>query len=520
MQPIKFQVQIKKTQRADHHNSVTIPNDGSNYVLVFNHDWNDYGYRIAFALWYFPDGKKKCLGELKILHKTATNTFNEIKQGFEGTLMDDFCSLGNSTSYYTNLVSELGVDQAKRVLRALRDCAADKQIFEDWHNHHMFDMTIGRDLLVDRIRREVPLILSGLRPEEIFSFNYSFHSPANHEIEGSWKVDLSYQPRRFRRIVGIIGENGVGKTRMLSDFVKDFFNPELIGFNRKPMFNGITVISSTSHDYYPKIADIQKLHHDNAKPNYNSFFLDNLSTNKGELVNQIQSIENRGTIRGRSLLSEFQKCVEVCIGKELSDFFMIVTKSIKLTNDIGEICEDIIETTTIDRQKLEYTVNILSSGQLFSLAVLSYAFANVHMGCLLILDEPEVHLHPSVIINLMIILTTVLNVFEGYCIIATHSPLIIRELVRENVFRMTKFDGQIPMLNKVAFDTFGEDISLLYQRIFGYNEKNSLFTITVKNIKKHTPDINVDKICEIVGTDGKINLNARLRIASILSLQD
>lgn len=37
-----FEVQIKKTQRADHPNSVTTPKKEGAFDLVFNDNWNDY----------------------------------------------------------------------------------------------------------------------------------------------------------------------------------------------------------------------------------------------------------------------------------------------------------------------------------------------------------------------------------------------------------------------------------------------------------------------------------------------
>lgn len=57
METFYFEKQYKASQRADHWKSVFKPNDVPCLKLVFNNDWNDYGFHTWYVLWYID--KKK-----------------------------------------------------------------------------------------------------------------------------------------------------------------------------------------------------------------------------------------------------------------------------------------------------------------------------------------------------------------------------------------------------------------------------------------------------------------------------
>ena len=87
----------------------------------------------------------------------------------------------------------------------------------------------------------------------------------------------------------------------------------------------------------------------------------------------------------------------------------------------------------LNKEELGKIVQIVSSGQLHLLSLITYIYANIHFATLLIIDEPEVHLHPHTVVEFMRILASILMRFKSYAIIATHSPLIVREVISSNV---------------------------------------------------------------------------------------
>ena len=125
--------------------------------------------------------------------------------------------------------------------------------------------------------------------------------------------------------------------------------------------------------------------------------------------------------------------------------------------------------------------------------LLSHVFANANLNSLFILDEPEVHLHPKAIMDFLGILGKILSIFDSYAIIATHSPLVIREMMGHNVYLMQRMNDGAFSMSSLPFETFGENIASLYQSIFNYDEKTSLFSKAVRqmvNEGKSFDDIN------------------------------
>lgn len=520
---VKFEVQIKKTRRADHANSVDFPKDKDAFVLVFNDNWNDYNWYTAFALWHFPDGKKQFMGELKILNKSNAVTYNLIKEGFE-SLDDDFCSIGQSLSYYRNLKQFLSQEECNKVLSQLRDCAFDKRIFEEFKSHEMMKSSLMRESYAIRAFSEAPLILSGLNPEEAYSFKYKWTAPYDRSLSMDWNVHFDYEPYYFKRCVGIIGENGVGKTRMLSSFVSDFFDPTSDAFDHNPIFSGIIVINSTKHDRYPSENDIYefiKSDRIGSHLTYRQLSLDSFE-NVDDIVNAMMSLKDKPTLHNISILEWYRRSITRCISMTLGDLFDTEIKEKETTTWDGE--KKIEKNSTLILKSQEWIkdrIRILSSGEIYSLALITFLYANIHMSSLVILDEPETHLHPSVLVNMMNCLYEVTERYDSYAIIATHSPLIIREILKQNVYRLKRVDGEIPSIHRVAFDTFGEDIASLYWNIFDYDEKNSLFTKVVREMASLKKQKTTEDIIKIISDSGTVNLNARMRITQILNeMQD
>ena len=79
-------------------------------------------------------------------------------------------------------------------------------------------------------------------------------------------------------------------------------------------------------------------------------------------------------------------------------------------------------------------------------------------------------------------LNELLAEFLSYAIVATHSPLVVRECVDSNVYMMVRNEYDEPTIKTVPFRTFGEDLTTLYENIFGFQEMNSHFYKTIKDM--------------------------------------
>lgn len=114
----------------------------------------------------------------------------------------------------------------------------------------------------------------------------------------------------------------------------------------------------------------------------------------------------------------------------------------------------------------------------------------------------------------MRVLARILYVFNSYAIIATHSPLVIREMVNANVQFLRKMDDNSLKLSKVAYNTFGEDITTLYYNIFNYDIKDSFFASVITEFVKK--GMTYDQIVAVLSPDMKLGLNAKMTIRDII----
>lgn len=108
----------------------------------------------------------------------------------------------------------------------------------------------------------------------------------------------------------------------------------------------------------------------------------------------------------------------------------------------------------------------LSAGQqLFALLITSVVSV-VRPGGLLLIDEPELYLHPNLEIAFVRMLKGLLERFRAYAILATHSAIITREVPAECVQVVRAVDGNVPVVDRPSFQTFGADVSAIINYVF------------------------------------------------------
>lgn len=470
------------------------------FELVFNDGWNDYGVYSWFALWYFKDKERApiCIGELKIVKRGEDNTFDCIPKAFTDKLPKDFCSLGIQLSYYRKLKESLSREEQNFVLTTINDAAVSKHIQEEFAGENVFVNSLLRDLSSNQALSHAIFVLKGVPEDKAYSFSYNLTINNNNrkELISRWNVTLPFEANVYSRLLGIIGNNGVGKTTLLRNFVDDLLNRNVDVFNNSiPLFDSLCVISSTKHDQYRQL--------DRADNKYHLAYLD--SSKIAEIKDTIRSINVRKTLNGKSLISIYHGLLLTCIGNQINILFEPNEEE-----EDGKLLPD----------NLDEIYPILSSGQRQILLMVSNLFAHIHLSSLIIIDEPEVHLHPKALTEFMSVLSNIINLFKSFAVVVTHSPLIVREIITPNVYQMQRLEGDIPSIGKVGFDTFGEDIALLYSRIFGYDENESVFTRIVSELCRKARSANsvIKRLETEMGID--LNLNAKMRVVEIFNRVD
>jgi predicted ATP-dependent endonuclease of OLD family len=93
---------------------------------------------------------------------------------------------------------------------------------------------------------------------------------------------------------------------------------------------------------------------------------------------------------------------------------------------------------------------------------------------LVLLDEPESHLHPPLLSAFTRALSDLLHSRNGVAIIATHSPVVLQEVPRSCVWKLTRIRTE-GRSDRPERETFGENVGILTREIFGLEVSKSGF---------------------------------------------
>ena len=237
-------------------NSYTIYVDklGNNKSCFFlkSITWDDYGHKTLFYLYYVKeDGSYSKVGKVKICKKNAATTLDVIPESFL-SLDLDYCSLGQETSYYSNIKNILG-DNAMSFLNAMKDAAAFSRISDDFVNDSGFRHSLLRDNSADTALNLGRYVLAGFDPDERVNFTYKTRLAFSSDYDFNIKFDFGRinQEDNFNRVIAIIGENGVGKTSLLYNLAKSIANQQKECFSpHHPLFTKVVAASYSMFDRF------------------------------------------------------------------------------------------------------------------------------------------------------------------------------------------------------------------------------------------------------------------------------
>lgn len=489
---IPFFVVKNPDGRAHNRSNHKAPKVFPSFVLVFNNGWNDYGVYSEFAMFYYnKDQNYYGMGSVKIITQEGT-TAEVIPDEFV-QLDEQFCSLGQDIEYYKDLNGLLGNDFIG-VLYALRDAAFFPEIQEEFETSSRFNNSLIRYNEQERLLREAKHLIYGADLKNLYSFNYSFKPKFSSDA-----IDVSFNfgnsDELTNRVYALIGKNGTGKTQLMTSLPVNIAEMNDVYFEpRIPLFSKVIAVSYSIFDTF-------KIPKKTATFNY---IYCGLRNEKGELLTE------------KGLLLRFHNTWKRIRKMERMEQWRTVL--------LNFLDEEMVKEFIVSKNRNEYEVSLegfnrvrkkLSSGQSILLYIISQIVANIRYDSLLLFDEPETHLHPNAITQLMNTIYSLVDEFQSYCILATHSPLVVRECFSRNVYVLERHEN-VPSVRKIAMESFGENLTILSEEVFGNKE-------TPKHYKKLIREL-VEKgmsyeeiVAYIESDDVPLGLNAKIYIKSIIN---
>lgn len=464
------------------------------YFILREYKWDDFGSKTSFYLYYVKNKNTTMIGEIKIMTKDSRETLQVIPKSFN-SLDSTFCSLGQKDRFY-NTLKELFPDNFEDILFALADCAFFSDKLENFEEHSRFKNSLVRFDYAERTLRLIKYKLNGYDLKNLFSFDYKYTPKYSKEFVNI-KFDFNDDSLLANRIYAIIGKNGTGKTQLLnslpiniSENNVDYFAP------RVPIFSKMITVSYSIFDRF-------KIPRKTTKFNY---LYCGLKNNKGDFIterglvlrfhNTWKKIESNERInKWRDILLNF-------IESEIVDEFLVKRETITSFNNRYKV----------DIEGFNRVKDRLSSGQNILLYIITEITANIRYDSLILYDEPETHLHPNAISQLINTIYELVDEFKSYCIIGTHSPLIIQELLSKNVYVIER-NGNTPNVRRIGIESFGENLTTLTEDVFGNREIEKQYKKIID--EQIFSGNNFDEIVSMLQFDEvPLSLNTRLYIKS------
>jgi len=483
--------------------------DDKNTIILTWDNWNDYSYYTLFGMAFVDDASKKHeIGAIKIGYFGQEEGYHarkfDVDDEFDKGLDEEYFSLGQSDEYYSNL-NKLGDDTRDLILYTLNDIAKNEELYERAVKESVTKVSLFRTVSPSTVKGQYRKLASG--GVRLTEYNFRFIAPKIKQNSSNFDLIFEITPESLppTNIHVLIGRNGVGKTFLINNMINallenkqdkygifKFFHSVCEDWDKGNEFaNLISVSFSAFDDMYP---------HPEIKDKTEGLQYSYVG------LKQIKENNVIGTKSTTKLKNEFFRSFDYCrsskkvrwkTGIEILESDPYFKESnIKSLIDIED--DDEFKKQTFDIFKR------LSSGHKIVLLTITRIIETLQEKSLVLIDEPEAHLHPPLLSAFIRALSELLILTNGVAIIVTHSPVILQEVPKSCVWKLRRY-GAESIAEKLEIESFGENVGILTQEIFGLEVTNSGFHKMLQSLTQEhsTYEHAIRKLGGQLGLEGK-----------------
>jgi len=480
-----------------------VPTDSELSVYLIKDNWNDFSFRTLYQITLFDEkGTEYDLGYIKIANFGQTTEERlELPTEFE-ELDQRFFSLGQSSEYYVT-IQKLNPQLKELFLTNIRDIVFDEELQSKALEEEVTRTSLLRDTSIVTVKEQYSRILNGGSILTPYNFKYTTkQSDTEAGYKLRFKVDHESNPPTNIHI--LIGRNGVGKTHLLNNMVKSFLqldeaNGDFQQIKDKwgdtgEFFSRVVSVSYSAFDPF-------KPYSEKEYPNYSYLGLktttDNTTKNHAELA------------------EEFSSSIEHCFRMGKKDKWLNAMQSLEASTLFNEINITQIVEESVKPKHIKKLFKRLSSGHSIVLLTLTKLVEKVEEKTLVLLDEPEAHLHPPLLSAFIRALSDLLVNRNAVGIIATHSPVIVQEVPKSCVWKLSRFRYEAKA-ERFENETFGETIGKITREVFDLEVNESGF------YKLLSDDVNDEKTYDqiIQKYNDQLGFEAKLLLRALLNKSD
>lgn len=479
--------------------------------IVLQQDrWNDHRFQTLYHLYVFTDEFSGGIGPVKILRRGQTEADTiQLSQGRLEPLPEDYCALGQNLDYYERL-AELPADLRQEILAHLRDALAFPDHAETFFHEPGWKTSVLRDIDWDSFRRDASVLLErdytrvarlGLELNfQVTGWANPLHLRFSAPEDWQFWVPSGYG-KLPERIAVLTGRNGSGKSTLLARLARvlhasqrDRSSQELSALGSiEPVGIGFTRVLNIAYSAFdafqiPGLDEKERQQiADDLKRGTGRYHFCGLRDIVRELEEGLNAADGPQLASGspaaidrqrRTLLkssdelaAEFTRTIERIWKAQRHDLFDTAVKILARDPSFQDLGTQ--PTSTISQAPADVFVH-WSTGHKIVMHATASMVAYTEAKSIVLIDEPESHLHPPLLATFMHALRLILDKNDAFAVVATHSPVVVQETLGRHVSVVRK-SGTETVIHPPRIETYGESIGEITDEVFGLNSDASDF---------------------------------------------
>lgn len=513
----------------------SLPQNAHLHAYLVVDGWDDwFSFRTTFSLYVFDEkGTRHGIGSVKIGQaglKPAEATPGippipgtrapQLPSDFEALDGSYFFSLGQTEDYYLSL-RRLPAALCEAILRGLCDCAYNLAIFERYINESVMSTSLLRDVRAENVRNRLNKLAHG--NEELTRFQFQYTLPVA-PLEPGQLVSptppiptFHVEPNSFppTNVHVLVGRNGAGKTRCIQSLVNAVLEkpgaktaPGLLhklGDNVDQWdFAGLVSVSFSVFDEFEPPPSAAAL-----KIRAGFIGLRMMAERDGQVQEALMT--------KLDLANDFVKSFSKCRNEPRLTRWIRAIRTLSADPLFAEVDVERFLEVSGDRweEAVAHAYGKLSSGHSVVLLTITRLVELVEQNTLVVLDEPEGHLHPPLLSAFVRAVSDLLISRNGVALISTHSPVVLQEVPMSCVWVLQRTRTNATV-QRPTTETFGESAGVLTREVFGLEVSHSGFhqmVATVANQRGQTFEQVTQQFNHQLGSE------ARTLARSLIALQ-
>lgn len=475
-------------------NPIDLEEHPEEYFKFERTSWNDkFRYKTLYEAYFCRGEEVTYLGQVKFGYSRIGSVGEGdyrtiINNGWYQELGQNIFSLGQSPEYYQNIFS-LGEKIAYEYFTKVRDVAFDLNLLTEYRSENIMIHSLLREVSASTVKNQFNRISRG--GVEITPYNFYFtykklEKDGLVEIDRiSFEVKPNEKPQTNSHI--LIGRNGVGKSYILDRMIRsvilddekkdcEFYQFQTESGENYIPFSGVTLVSFSVFDDFINYEQLNK--NSDILFNYVGVKLD--TKENGIITKTLDDLSDEFyaslcTIKAKNIAERWEKVVAFLDSDPIFEVDInIISRMKKCWKHIGG------ENSSETKGYIEnFYRRALSSGNKIVLLTLTKLVEVVEEKTLVILDEPELHLHPPLMAAFNKALGYLMQNRNGVALISTHSPVFVQESPKSAVHLMFRTGKSIKIENPII-ETYGENIGELTHDIFRLEYEESSFVNDIK----------------------------------------